>query len=110
MGHFCSITRPQNGSLYVIEITLTPPDPLRSETACLPSRSLQHRRDLLVPVTPLLTRQPDRRRCQPILVGSPPRFISLRSSGLPQQPAGVPLAHPVSHFGSPHHTTPPLGA
>ena len=32
------------------------------------------------------------------------RFISLRSSPLPQQPAGVPLTHPVLVLGTLHRT------
>ena len=41
--------------------------------------------------------------------GLPPRRGG-RSSPLPQQPAGVPLTHPVLVLGTLHRTTPPLRA
>ena len=108
-----SIVQPQppSGPLFLRHFQpLSPPNPLHSVAAHRPSCDLQQRRDLLIPLTTILTRQGDHRRCQPILVGSPHRFVSLRSSPLPQQPAGLPLAHSVLPLGTLYRTTSPLRA
>ena len=86
------------------------PDLFDTVSAYSPSRHLQQRRDLLVPLAAILAGQGDHRCGQLILIGSLDRFVSLRSSPWPQQPAGVPFDHPVLALGTLHRTTSPLGA
>jgi fructose-bisphosphate aldolase class II len=103
--------QPSPGPLFLRYFQpLAPPDPLPTVAAYRPSRLLQQRRALLIPVTTILAGQGDPRRGQLVFISSLDRFVSLRSSPLPQQPAGVPFAHPVLAFGTLPRTTSPLRA
>src|SRR5215472_15321555 len=86
------------------------PDPLHPVLAHFPSHVSQHHRDPAVAVAPVPAGQRDDRTSQGIFVPAQNRNVSLCSSSLPQQPAGVPFGKSVLLLGSLYRTTPPLGA
>ena len=89
---------------------LSPPDPLDPILTHLPACPSQQRRDSPLAIAAVVRCQGNDGLCQCILVQPMHRFISLPSSPLPQQPAGLPLTHPISLLGTLHRTTPPLRA
>src|SRR5271163_2143 len=89
---------------------LATPDALYLIFAYLPSSTLQQRRDSPVAVAPVGTGQ-GHDRCGQRIFGDPrDRGIALCPSPLPQQPAGMALAHCILLARLLHRTTPPLRA
>src|SRR5512135_2433246 len=72
-----------------------PPDPLHPILAHLPSSLFEQRRDASVAIPAVLASQRDNGPRQCILIAPQNWSISLCSSPLPQQPAGVPLGNSV---------------
>src|SRR5271154_6017773 len=108
-----SIVQPQppTGPLFLRYFQpLTTPDALHPILAYLPASTLQQRRNSSVTVAPVLTGQCYDRFRQRIFVDPRDRGIALCPSPLPQQPAGMTLAHFVFFARMLHRTTPPLRA
>jgi hypothetical protein len=72
-----------------------PPDALHAVLAHLPACFSQFHRDASVAVAPVFACQFDDRSRQRVLVGSINHLAALRSSPLPQHPAGVALADSI---------------
>src|SRR5271168_258676 len=111
--HARSIVQPQppTGPLFLRYFQpLTTPDALHPILAYLPASTLQQRRNSPVSVAPVFTGQCHDRFRQRIFVDPRDRGIALCPSPLPQQPAGMSLAHFVFFARMLHRTTPLLRA
>ena len=73
----------------------------------MPANTLQQRRDSPVSVTTVFTGQGNDRFGQRLFVDLLDRGVALCPSSLPQQPAGMTLAHFVLFARMLHRTTPP---
>ena len=89
---------------------LATPNALYPIFAHLPAITLQQRRNSPVAVATVLTGQRNDRFGECIFVDPLDRGIALCPSPLPQQPAGMALAHFVLFARMLHRTTPPLRA
>jgi hypothetical protein len=94
-----SIAQPQPSSwpLFLRHFQpLTSPDALDAIPAHMPACLLQQHRDSPVAKATVFTGQLGDRFCQCIFVGSLRRLVALRCTPLPDQPARVPFAYPMS--------------
>ena len=89
---------------------LAAPDALYPIFAYVPAITLQQRRNSSVSVATIFTGQGNDRFRQRLFVDLLDRGIALCPSPLPQQPAGMSLAHFVLFARMLHRTTPPLRA
>jgi len=78
--------------------------------AYLPARLVQLDGDPPVAVAAVLTGEGNNRSGQFVFIGLNQPLVALRSSPLPQQPAGMPFRDRVVLTGMPDRATPPLRA
>ena len=103
--------QPPTGPLFLRHFQpLATPDALYPILAHLPTITLQQRRNSPVAVTTVFTGQCNDCFRQRIFIDPWDRGIALCPSPLPQQPAGMSLAHFVLFERILHRTTPPLRA
>ena len=89
---------------------LATPDPLNAITADLPPRLGQQRRDPTIAITPIPRRQRDNRSGQRIFIGSDDSGVSLRSTGLVDDPAGLTFGQTILRPNAFNSLPAPLGA